>query len=182
VAGKASNGIEVLEALNHGVFDLILLDLSMPGISGISLIGQIHKLNGKLPILVYSMHNELQIVKRVLEAGASGFVAKGSLKDILLSAVRKVAGGGRFIDPSIAELIMFEKPKLGEISSYERLSERELQIMKLIAQGKPLIEIAASLCISTKTVSTHKTRLMQKMNIQSNAELVRYAADHELIQ
>lgn len=182
VAGDAANGAEVLEALRHGSFDLILLDLTMPGISGVSLIGHIRALNATLPILVFSMHNELQVAKRVLAAGASGFVAKGSMQDILMSAVRRVAAGGRFIDPAIAEQMMFEKPVPGENAPHERLSERELHIMKLFAKGQGINEIAAELFISNKTVSTHKARLMQKMNFQSNAELIRYTADHGLIE
>ena len=182
VAGEATNGAEVLEALRHGQFDLVLLDLTMPGISGVSLIVHIRALNAKLPILVLSMHNELQVAKRVLQAGASGFVTKGSKQGTLMDAVRKVAAGGRFVDPVIAEQMMFEKPVSGEIAPHQRLSERELHIMKLFAKGRGINEIAEELCISNKTVSTHKARLMQKMNFQSNAELIRYAADQGLIE
>jgi DNA-binding NarL/FixJ family response regulator len=182
VAGEATNGAEVLEALRIGKFDLILLDLTMPGISGISLIANIRAQYAKLPILVLSMHNELQVAKRVLQAGASGFVTKGSMQEILMDAVRKVAAGGRFIDPVIAEQMMFEKPATGGSAQHECLSERELQIMKLFAKGRGINEIADELFISNKTVSTHKARLMQKMNFQRNAELVRYAADHGLIE
>lgn len=182
VAGEATNGQEVLEALRHGSFDLILLDLTMPGISGVSLIGHIRALNATLPILVLSMHNELQIAKRVLLAGASGFVTKSSMQDVLLNAVRKVAAGGRFVDPAIAEQMMFEKPVSGEIAPHERLSERELHIMKLFAKGRGINEIAEELFINNTTVSTHKARLMQKMNFQSNAELIRYTVDQGLIE
>lgn len=182
VAGEAANGEEVLEALKQGQFDLLLLDLTMPGASGVNLIGRIKTFNVKLPILVLSMHNELQIAKRVLQAGASGFVTKGSGQDTLMSAIRKVASGGRFVDPTLAEQMMFEKPTQGESVPHERLSERELHIMKLFAKGKGINEIAEELFISNKTVSTHKARLMQKLNFQSNAELVRYAADHSLIE
>jgi len=182
VAGEATNGDEVLEALKHGHFDLLLLDLTMPGLSGVNLIGRILASHSKLPILVLSMHNELQIAKRVLQAGAAGFVTKGSEQDTLMSAIRKVAAGGRFVDPTVAEQMMFEKPAEGESAPHERLSERELHIMKLFANGKGINEIAAELFISNKTVSTHKARLMQKLNFQSNAELVRYAADHGLVE
>jgi DNA-binding NarL/FixJ family response regulator len=182
VAGEATNGDEVLEVLQHDTFDLILLDLTMPGISGVNLIGRIRTYNPNLPILILSMHNELQIVKRVLQAGASGFVTKGSAQDTLMSAIRKVAAGGRFVDPTVAEQMLFEKPVKGDASPHERLSERELQILKLFAKGKGINEIAEELFISNKTVSTHKARLMQKLNFQNNAELVRYAADHGLIE
>lgn len=182
VAGEATNGEEVLEALRTGQFDLVLLDLTMPGLSGINLIGRIRAMNEQLPILVLSMHNELQIAKRVLQAGAAGFVTKGSGQDTLMSAIRKVATGGRFVDPGVAEQMMFEKPTQGEEVPHDRLSERELHILKLFATGRSVNEIADELFISNKTVSTHKSRLMQKLNLQSNAELVRYAADHGLIE
>lgn len=182
VAGEATNGEEVLEALKQGQFDLLLLDLTMPGVSGVNLIGRIFASNPILPILVLSMHNELQIAKRVLQAGAAGYVTKGSGQDILMSAIRKVAAGGRFVDPTVAEQMMFEKPTTGESAPHERLSERELHIMKLFAKGMGINEIAEELFISNKTVSTHKARLMQKLNFQNNAELVRYAADHGLVE
>lgn len=182
VAGEATDGTEVLEALRDGQFDLLLLDLTMPGLSGVTLIGRIRAQNPKLPILVLSMHNELQVAKRVLQTGASGFVTKGSMQDILMDAVRRVAAGGRYVDPAIAEQMMFEKTVPGEAAPHERLSERELHILKLFAKGKGVNEIAAELFISNKTVSTHKARLMEKMGLKNGAELVRYAADHGLVQ
>jgi DNA-binding NarL/FixJ family response regulator len=183
VAGEATDGMEVLEMLKHGSsFDLLLLDLTMPNISGVNLITRIRALNKSLPILVLSMHCELQVAKRVLQAGASGFITKGSPQETLVAAIRKVAAGGRFVDPVLSEQMMFEKPAPGEEVPHDRLSERELHILKLIAQGQTVNEIAEKLFISNKTVSTHKARLMQKMNFQSNAELVRYAADHALVE
>ncbi|HEX5336848.1 MAG TPA: response regulator transcription factor [Gallionella sp.] len=182
VAGEAADGAELLEKLRQGQFDLLLLDLTMPGVSGVNLIARVRALHAKLPILVLSMHNELQVAKRVLQAGASGYVTKGSMQDTLMDAVRKVAAGGRFVDPLIAEQMMFEKNAPGEQAPHERLSERELLIFKLFARGRGVNEIADELFISNKTVSTHKARLMQKMNFQNNAELVRYAADHGLIE
>lgn len=182
VEGEATNGAEVLEMLSHRQFDLLLLDLTMPGISGVNLIGSIHDQYADLPILVLSMHNELQVAKRVLQAGASGFVTKGSVQEILMDAVRKVAAGRRFIDPHIAEQMIFSKPSSAETVPHSRLSERELHIMKLFAKGMGINDIAEELFISNKTVSTHKARLMQKLSFQSNAELIRYAADHGLIE
>ena len=182
VAGEATNGDEVLELLRQKEFDLILLDLTMPGLSGVNLITRIHTLYEKVPVLVLSMHNELHVAKRVLQAGASGYVTKGSEQDTLMAAIRKVAAGGRFIDPGVAEQMMFEKPSTEKSLPHERLSERELHIMKLIALGKSINDIADELFISNKTVSTHKARLMQKLNFQNTAELVRYAADHGLVE
>ncbi len=182
VEGEATNGNEVMDTLRQKPFDLLLLDLTMPGVSGVNLIGRIRASHPKLPILVLSMHNELQVAKRVLQAGANGFVTKGSMQEILIEAVRKVSSGGRFVDPVIAEQMLFEKTSPGDGALHECLSERELHILRLFAKGKSVNEIANDLFISNKTVSTHKARLMQKLNFQNNAELVRYAADHGLIE
>ena len=180
--GEAGSGEEVLVMLEHGQADLVMLDLTMPGLSGINLVARIHGLYPQLPILVLSMHNELQVAKRVLQAGATGFVTKGSEQDTLMTAIRRVSCGGRFVDPGIAEQMMFDKPQFSGAAPHERLSERELHILKLFARGRSVNEIADQLFISNKTVSTHKARLMQKLNFSSNAELVRYAADHGLIE
>jgi DNA-binding NarL/FixJ family response regulator len=183
LAGEATDGNEVLDILKRSDhFDLLMLDLTMPGISGVNLITQIRATHKTLPILVLSMHNELQVAKRVLHAGATGFISKGSTQETLIAAIRKVAAGGHFIDPVIAEQMMFERPSAGEEAPHDRLSDRELHILKHIADGKTVNEIADILFISNKTVSTHKARLMEKMNFQSTAELVRYAAEHALVE
>jgi DNA-binding NarL/FixJ family response regulator len=182
VAGEATNGMEVIEMLQYCEnLDLLLLDLTMPGISGVKLITRIRTQHKSLPILVLSMHNELQVAKRVFQAGASGFITKGSPQETLIAAIRKVAAGGRFVDPMLAEQMMFEKTVAGDVP-HDLLSEREVHILKLFAQGNTVNEIAEKLFINSKTVSTHKARLMQKMNFQNNAELVRYAVDHDLVE
>lgn len=180
-ARMVASSEDVLEVLRHDQFDLILLDLSMPGIGGRDLVRCIRVLNARIPILVLSMHDEPHIVKRVLQAGASGFVSKGSAEDTLMLAIRKVAAGGRFIDSSITEQLIFNLPASGASAPRDCLSPRELQVMKCLAQGRSVTEIAAELLISDKTVSTHKMRLMRKMNLRSNAELVRCAVDHGLV-
>jgi DNA-binding NarL/FixJ family response regulator len=183
LAGEATNGNEVLDILKQGSrIDLLILDLTMPGNSGVNLITQIRATHKSLPILVLSMHNELQVAKRVLHAGATGFITKGSSQETLIAAIRKVATGGNYIDPVLAEQMMFERPSAGEDVPHDRLSDRELHILKHIADGKTVNEIAEILFISNKTVSTHKARLMEKMNFQSIAELVRYAAEHALVE
>ena len=183
VAAEATNGMEVIEMLKNGNhFDLLLLDLTMPGISGVNLIARIRGLNKSLPILVLSMHNECQVAERVLQMGASGFITKDCDQETLIGAIYKVAAGGRFVEPALGEQMIFKKHVPREGVVHDKLSERELLILKLIAQGKSGNEIAESLFISNKTVSTHKARMMQKMNFQSNAELVRYAADHGLVE
>jgi len=182
VVGEAVNGGQVLELLHQGGINMILLDMSMPGISGVNLITRIRAHDSRMPILVLSMHNEPQIARRALSAGASGYLTKDSEPEILLAAVRKVARGGRFIDPGLAESMVFEgNNHTDQHPAHEQLSEREFQILNMLAKGKSLNEIADELVISNKTVSTHKARLMQKMNFQSNADLVRYAVEHGLV-
>lgn len=181
VAGDVANGEALLETLKTSPIDLILLDLSMPGLSGVKLIEAIRTCGWKMPILVLSMHDDLQTAKRVMQAGASGYVAKFSEQETLLAAIRKVAVGARFIDPAIVEQLLIERPRNDDGELYQLLSPRELQIMKLVGRGKSNVEIGDALFISNKTVSTHKARLMQKLNLSNTADLVRYAVDHGLI-
>lgn len=181
VAAEAENGEQVLKALQHGKFDLLLLDLNMPGISGVELIAVIRAQYPALPILVLSMRSEVYVAKRVIHAGVAGYVTKGGSEALLISAIRKVAAGERFMDTAIAEQIMFEKTAYSDVVSVDCLSSRELQVMKLFAQGLGVGEIAKELAISQTTVSTHKTRLMKKMNFGSNSELVLYAAEYGLV-
>lgn len=182
IAGEAVNGAQVIDALRAGDIDLLLLDMTMPGINGAELIHRIRAHHPGLPILVLSMHNELQVARRALNAGATGYLTKDSDPKALMSAIRKVASGGRFIDPVLAERMVFDTGGDGERAPHELLSEREYSIFRLLVAGKGVNDIADELAISNKTVSTHKARLMQKMNCQSNAELVRYAVTHGLIE
>jgi DNA-binding NarL/FixJ family response regulator len=179
VAGEAINGARVLEAVRHERFDLILLDMTMPGTSGADLISRLRAGDEPPPVLVLSMHNEPQIVRRSLAAGAAGYLTKDNDPSVLLGAIRKVAGGGRFLDPALAEATAFESvlPEQS-LPVHKILSERELQVLSLFAKGFTVNDIAAQLNISNKTVSTHKTRLMDKMGFASNADLVRYAIRH----
>jgi DNA-binding NarL/FixJ family response regulator len=180
VVGAATNGAEVLEALRRNTTDLLLLDMTMPGISGVELIARVKAQNPEQKILVLSMHNEPQIARRALTAGANGYLTKDSDPEVLLAAIRKVAAGGRHIDASLVEALVFDSSdSSGQL--HEQLSEREQQILRLLVQGLSVNEIAGALVISNKTVSTHKSRLMQKLNLNNNAELVRYGVDHSLI-
>lgn len=181
VAAEASSAQETLqmaEAMPAGGVDLFMLDLTMPGASGVPLIERLRREHPATPILVLSMHIEGPIVARALRAGATGYVAKDSDITVLLTAVRHVAGGGRFIDPTLVEGVVFEPTAPGAL--HEALSERESQVLGLIVAGVRLGEIADRLRVSAKTVSTHKMRLMHKLGVSSNAELVRYAISHQL--
>ena len=182
VAGEAVNGSEVLDSLRAGGIDLILLDMTMPGISGANLVTRLRTHDGCPPILVLSMHNELQIARRALAAGASGYLTKDSDPKTLMSAIHKVAAGGRFIDPVLAEKMVFDTGTGDERAPHEVLSEREFDILRLLVNGRSVNDIADELKISNKTVSTHKARLMQKMKFNNNSELVRYAVAHGLVE
>lgn len=181
VSAEATNGTQLLEALRRERVDLVLLDMTMPGISGPELIARILAHDHPPPILVLSMHNEPQIARRALAAGAAGYLTKDNNPELLLAAIRRVAGGGRFLDPALAEAMAFEASGSTPAPDHGSLTDREFQIMGLLARGQGVNEIADQLAISNKTVSTHKARLMEKMGFASSADLVRYALDHRLI-
>ena len=181
VDAEAIDGAQVLEGLRLSLPDLLLLDINMPGLSGPDLIIRIKAHWPALPILVLSMHNEPQVAARVLKAGASGYVTKDSEMEVLLGAIRKVAGGGKFIVPELAERLVFDVSLSSDRLPHQTLSERELEVFRLLVAGQGVNDIAEQLCISNKTVSTHKTRLMEKLNLSSTAEMVRYAMQHGLL-
>ncbi|CAN1600645.1 response regulator transcription factor [Pseudomonas sp. B21-028] len=181
VVAEAENGAMVLERLQRGGVDLLLLDMNMPGISGAELVTHISARYPDQKMLVLSVHNEPQIAQHILRAGATGYLCKMCSLSTLLDAIRRVAGGMRFIDPQIAERIAFEVSGLKQHSHHHTLTEREFQILLLFARGTSVTRIAETLSISHKTVSTHKSRLMEKMGFSSNAEIVRFAVSQHLI-
>lgn len=181
VAGEAKDGWEVLERLRAERFDLLLTDMSMPGLSGVNLLKRIKDSWPDLPVLVLSMHGETQVAARALKAGASGYVTKDCEPTALLDAVRKVAGGGRAISPELAEKLVFERERGTDAAPWERLSDREYEIFLHLIKGERLSVIAETLHLSPKTVSTHKMRILQKLELKSAAELVRYAMEHGLL-
>jgi DNA-binding NarL/FixJ family response regulator len=181
VTAEAFNGEEVIKALQQERFGLVLLDMTMPGISGHDLITRIRAMPDPPPILVLSMHNEPQIARQAIAAGASGYITKDNNPEVLLAAIRKVACGKRFIDPSIAEALAFDtRPTVWNRPAHDLLSNRERQVFSLLVKGFTVNNIAEHLSISNKTVSTHKARLMEKMGATSTADLVRYAIDNKL--
>lgn len=181
VVGEAANGGEVLAGLRHEPFDVLLLDMNMPGISGAELITRVKTHRPDLPILILSMHDEAQVAARALRAGASGYITKDCEPDILLAAIRKVAAHGRYIAPEIAEKMVFEVSSTAQLSLHSQLSERELEVFRLLTTGKCVNDIATQLAISSKTVSTHKVRLMEKLKLTSMADLMRYAMQNNLL-
>lgn len=183
VAAEAIDGAAAITQLTDNKhFDLVLLDLTMPGISGTDLIARIKAGFPALPILVFSMHNEAQIALRAIKAGASGFIAKDSDPEVLINAIRKVAQGGKYIDPLLAERLAFDTVFPEQREPHALLSEREFDVFRLLVDGNRVNEIAELLSISNKTVSTHKLHLLEKMKLSSTADLVRYAVDHHLFQ
>ena len=178
VVGEAVDGAQVLAALGEAGVDVLLLDMNMPGLSGVELIQRVRRQQPALPVLVLSMHNEPQVAARALKAGASGYVTKDSEPDMLVAAIRKVAGGGRYIVPELAAQLVFDDAVADP--PHAQLSERELEVLRLLVSGLGVSEIANQLFISPKTVSTHKTRLMEKLGLSSVSALVRYAIDNGL--
>jgi DNA-binding NarL/FixJ family response regulator len=181
VAGEARDGTEVLERVRGSDFDVLLLDMSMPGRSGMELIRQVKTEKPKLRVLVLSMHAEHQYAVRAIRAGASGYLTKDSASRELVSAIRKVAGGGAFISAEVAEALALAAMPQAEGPPHASLSDREYQVFRLLVSGKSVSDIAAELNLSAKTVSTHKARLMEKMALSNQAELVRYAIKHRLV-
>ncbi|AWO77473.1 response regulator [Serratia marcescens] len=181
VVAEAGNGAQVMEGLRAEDIDLLLLDMSMPGVSGEDLIMRVRLQYPKLPILILTMFSEPQIARRVLKCGALGYITKDNEPEALLAAIHRVAQGQRFIDHALAEQIVFSECSPDGEVLHERLSAREMQIMLMLARGDGINNIAQVLAISNKTVSTHKSRLMEKMMFTTNADIVKYAIGHHLI-
>lgn len=182
VVGEASDGHEVMERVRTLEFDVLLLDMSMPGKSGIELIKQVRAEKPKLKILVLSMHEEHQYAVRAIRAGASGYLTKESASRQLVEALRKVAGGGAFISAEVAQQLALGAMPDAKGPLHASLSDREFQIFRLLAEGKSVSDIAERLSLSVKTVSTHKANILHKMNMSTPAELIRYALAHRLVE
>ncbi|BBL71128.1 response regulator [Methylogaea oryzae] len=183
VVDEADCGHAVLEKIRNHQYDMLLTDMSMPGRSGLELIKQVKAEAPKLPILVLSMHQEEQYAMRAFRAGASGYLCKDSATTLLVSAIRKVATGGLYVSPAVAEgLARRAGGGDQETQLHEQLSDREFQIFQLIVAGRALSSIADDLSLSVKTVSTHKTHIMQKLQLSNAADLVRYAIRHGLVE
>lgn len=181
VVGEAGCGEELLEALKKIACDIVLLDINMPGYTGVELIQKLHKEHPDLTILVLSMHQEGPVASRALKAGAAGYLTKDNEPEILVQAIRKVISGGNFIDPVLVDSLIFSRTQ-EDPPLHESLSERELHVFTMLVSGRTVTEIANELFLSVKTVSTHKSRMMEKMSIQTQTDLIRYAIRHQLIK
>jgi len=180
VINEAGNGRDAISVIRQTDCDVVILDISLPEISGIEFLHHIRHEYPDLPALIMSMHEERQYASRVLKAGASGYLMKDSIPEELINAIRRIIAGGKYISHSFSEALIMEQKSSGK-PLHEDLSDREFQIMCIIARGKALKDIGEILCISGKTVSAYRTRILGKMKMKTNAEIVSYALKHKLI-
>lgn len=181
VAGEASDGFDALAKLRQQEWDVVLLDINMPHKSGLDIVRQMKAEKPKLPILILSMYPEDQYAIRALKAGAAGYLTKDSESDELIAAIHKVVKGGRYATPALLEKLLFELDGERDAPRHHALSEREFQIFEQIVKGRSLTEIAEAKALSVKTVSTYRSRILEKLNMENNAELIHYAIQHNLL-
>jgi DNA-binding NarL/FixJ family response regulator len=181
IFGEAQNAAEALSLARQQVWDIMVLDLTLPGESGLDVLKQIRHDYPQLPVLILSMHPENQYAVRTIKAGAAGYLTKESAPEELVQAIRKIQSGGKYISDSVAEKLAIHVVADDDKPPHERLSDREYQIMCMIASGKEVKQIADELSLSVKTVSTYRTRLLEKMSMQTNAELTYYAISNQLV-
>jgi two-component system invasion response regulator UvrY len=182
VVGEAKNGNEALELARRVDWDVAILDYSMPGRSGLELIKEIKREHPKRPVLILSMHPEGLHATRVLKAGGAGYINKESVSEELMAAIHKVVDGGRYVSPALAERLAVELAPNTEKPLHETLSDREYRVMWLLATGKPIKQIARELFLSPSTVSTYRARILDKLQLANNAQLVQYAIKHQLAE
>ncbi|UCF15365.1 MAG: response regulator transcription factor [Phycisphaerales bacterium] len=182
VAGEASDGLEALRKVRQDHYDLVLLDIAMPGIGGLDVLKHLKSEKPDLPVLMLSMYPEEQYAVRTLKAGASGYLTKESASDELIAAIRKVSSGGKYVTSSLAEKLASCLDTYSERPVHEKLSDREYQVVRMIASGKTVTEIAEELSLSVKTISTNRSRALTKMGMKTNAELTYYAIKHGLVE
>ena len=181
VCAEAKNAQQALAHAQSHDWDVVILDVTMPGRSGIDALADLKQARPKLPVLVLSMHAEDQYGKRVLKAGAAGYMNKDSAPEELVKAVRKVLAGGRYVSPALAELLALELGPGADQPLHERLSVRELEVLRMIASGKTISQIAEVLHLGVTTVSTYRARILEKMNMKTSAELMHYALRKRLV-
>jgi two-component system, NarL family, invasion response regulator UvrY len=181
ISGEAGNGGELLELLGHEARDIVVMDISMPGRNGLEVLKDIRQAYPKLPVLILSMHPESQYALRALRSGAAGYLTKESAPQELVNAVRHAVSGRKYVSAALAEQLASELDRPAEKALHEYLSDRELQILCMIASGKTPTAIAQELALSVKTVSTYRTRILHKMKMSNSAELTHYAIDNKLV-
>lgn len=182
VADDVSSGNELLDKLRHNKYDVVVLDISMPGKDGLDTLKDLKHDNPDLAVLVFTMYPEEQYAVRVLKAGAAGYLNKDCEPEELIDAIRKVSKGRKYISPDLAEILASNLEITGEAPVHEQLSDREFQVMCMIASGKTITEIAKELFLSINTISTYRIRILEKMGMKNNAELTHYALKNRLVE
>jgi two-component system, NarL family, invasion response regulator UvrY len=179
--GEAKTAQETVELVRRHDWDVVILDISMPGKSGLDVLDELKRMRPRLPILLLSMHPEEQFARRALKAGAAGYLTKESVPEELKVAVTKVVAGGRYVSATLAEKLAVDLREGADTPLYELLSDREFQVLRMIASGKTVKDIAEELSLSVKTVSTYRARILEKSGMKTNAELIRYALQSQLV-
>jgi two-component system, NarL family, invasion response regulator UvrY len=179
--GEARTAQETLEHARRQDWDIVILDISMPGRSGLDILDDLRRSRSRLPILILSMHPEQQFARRALKAGAAGYLTKDSVTEELKEAVKKIAAGGRYVSATLAEKLAMDLRQGADAPPHELLSDREFQVLRMIASGKTVKDIAEDLSLSVKTVSTYRARILEKTGMKTNAELIRYALQTQLV-
>jgi DNA-binding NarL/FixJ family response regulator len=182
IGGEATTSDEAIEFVKREKWDVVILDLGLPGAGGIEVLRAIKDHNPKTPVLVLSVHPEDELAIRLLRLGADGYITKGAESDVLVPAIRKVARGGRFVSEAMSEKLLERVGPRSGAEPHERLSDREYQVLRLLAAGKTTTEVANELSLSVKTVSTYRTRLLEKLNVRTTADLIRYALAQKLVE
>ena len=181
VVGEAQNGKELIEQIEKDDWEVVVLDTTMPGRSGLDLLKEIKRLRPQLPVLILSMHSEDQFAVRAFKAGASGYMTKEKAPEELVKAIKKVLAGGKYVSATLAETLVSGLEADTDKPAYESLSDREYQVLRMIASGKTVKEIADELSLSMKTISTYRTRILEKLRMRTNAELTYYALANKLV-
>jgi len=181
VVGEAQNGKELIEQIEKDDWEVVVLDITMPGRSGLDLLKEIKRLRPQLPVLILSMHSEDQFAVRAFKAGAAGYMTKEKAPEELVKAIKKVLAGGKYVSATLAETLVSGLEVDTDKPAYESLSDREYQVLRMIASGKTVKEIADELSLSMKTISTYRTRILEKLRMRTNAELTYYALANKLV-
>jgi DNA-binding NarL/FixJ family response regulator len=180
--GEAQNGEDALSRVRAEPWDVLVLDMSMPGRGGLDVLKDVRRVRPSTRVLVLSMHPEDQFAVRLLKAGAAGYLTKESAPDELVTAVRKVMTGGKYISATLAEKLAFDMDRDVDKPAHEALSDREFQVLRMLATGKTVQQIADELLLSAKTISTYRARILEKLNLKSNAEMIHYSIQNRLIE
>jgi DNA-binding NarL/FixJ family response regulator len=181
VFGEARTAHETLELAQRQDWDVIILDISMPGKSGLDILDDLRRLRPRIPVLLLTMHPEQQFARRALKGGAAGYLTKDSVPDELKEAIKRIVSGGRYVSATLAETLAVDLRRGSDIPLHELLSDREFQVLRMIASGKSVKEVADELSLSVKTVSTYRTRILEKTGMKTNADLIRYALQTQLV-